>query len=344
VLLTLFLGFLSYTKLGVDLFPEIEIPVISVIVPYRGAGPNEIEQLVVKPLEEELATLGGIKRVLSNCGDGLGYVTLQFYSDTDMKNAEQQVRNRVQNVRYRLPREIDEPTVLRISLSDQPVVELGLEADMPPAALYDLAKEEIKNRIEQVPGVGKVDLVGGNRREIQVLLDRGVLKEKAVSAGLITARIADNSSNVPVGKVTKDGMDLSFRTLGEYRSLEQIENAVVSFYDRPVRVRDIGQVVDGQEDAKTMAFVNGRPAILFKVYKQTGTNTLKVVDGVLKQVAKMNEQIKDRPGKPKLQPLRDGGLWIRQNVDDVKDTIAIGILLVIVVVYFFLGNFICNSQ
>ena len=280
VLLMLFMGVLSYSKLGVDLFPEIEIPVVTVVVPYRGAGPNEIESLVVRPLEEELSTLGGIKRVLSNCGDGMGSVTCQFYSNTDMKNAEQQVRNRVANVRYRLPREIDEPSVLRISLSDQAVIEVGLEADMPPAKLYDLAKEEIKNRIEQVPGVGKVDLVGGNRREIQVLLDRGVLKEKAISAGLITARIADNSSNVPVGKVTKAGMDLSFRTLGEYRSMEQIENSVVSFYDRPVRLKDVGQVVDALEDSKSQAFVNGRPAIIFQVFKQTGSNTVKVVDGL----------------------------------------------------------------
>jgi HAE1 family hydrophobic/amphiphilic exporter-1 len=339
VLLMLFLGFLSYSKLGVDLFPEIEIPVVTVVVPYRGAGPAEIESLVVKPLEEELASLGGVKRVLATCGDGFGQIVCQFYTNTDMKNAEQQVRNRVANVRGKLPREIDEPQIARINFSDQPVVEIGLETDLPPAEAYDLAKEEIKNRFEQVPGVGRVDLAGGRRREIQVLLDRGTLKEKGVSGGMVAGRIGENSSNVPVGKVTRDGQDVSFRTIGEYRGLDQIENAVVSFYDRPVRVRDLGAVVDGQEDAKTLAFVNGRPAILIKVFKQTGTNTVQVSKGVLKQLDKLNEQLKPRPGKPKLTALRDGALWINQNVDDVKETIAIGILLVIVVVYFFLGNF-----
>jgi len=339
VILTLFVGFLSYTKLGVDLFPEIEIPVVTVQVPYRGAGPNEIETLVVKPLEEELATLGGVKRILSSCNDGYGVITCQFFSDTDMKNAEQQVRNRVQNVRSKLPREIDEPLIERISLSDQPVIGIGLEADLPPAQLYDLAKEELKNRFAQVPGVGKVDLQGGQRREIEVLLDRDRLKDKALSAGLVTGRIADSSSNVPVGKVTKDGMDLSFRTLGEYRSVPQIEDAVVSFYDRPVRVKDVGTVEDSLEDSKSLAYVNGRPAIVFQIYKQTGTNTVKVVDGVQALLAKVNAEVKDRPGKPKLTPLRDGAVWIRQNVDDVQETIAIGTLLVIIVVYFFLGNF-----
>lgn len=339
VLGLLFIGLLSYMKLGVDLFPEIEIPVVNVTVPYRGAGPTEIETLVVKPLEEELSTLGGIKRVLSTCADGYGSVVCQFYSDTDMKNAEQQVRNRVANVRGKLPKEIDEPSINRVNLSDQAVIEIGLEADLPPAQLYDLAKEEIKNRFAQVPGVGKVDLVGGQRREIQVLMDRNELKAKAISASLVTGRIADNSSNVPVGKVTKGGMDLSFRTLGEYRSLEQIENAVVSFNDRPVRVRDIAKVVDGLEDPTSLAFVNGRPAIIFQVFKQTGTNTVQVVDGVQKALDKINGEIAKRPGSPKLSPLRDGATWIRSNVEDVKETIAIGILLVIVVVYFFLGNF-----
>ncbi|HTB34575.1 MAG TPA: efflux RND transporter permease subunit, partial [bacterium] len=288
--------------------------------------------------EDELSTLGGIKRVLSTCNDGQGVVTCQFYTDTDMKNAEQQVRNRVASIRAKLPKEIDEPNILRISLSDQPVLELGLEADLPPAQLYDLAKENLKNRFEQVPGVGKVDLFGGQRREIQVNLDQGVLKEKAVSAGLVAGRIGDNSSNVPVGKVTKGTQDLSFRTLGEYRSVEQIENAVVSFYDRPVRVRDVGSVVDGLEEPTTMAFVNGRPSIIFKVYKQTGTNTVAVVVGVRKLLDKLNKELDGQPGAPKLAALRDGALWINQNVDDVKETIAIGILLVIVVVYFFLGN------
>lgn len=339
VLASLLIGLLSYLKLGVDLFPEIEIPVVSVVVPYRGAGPSEIETLVVKPLEEELSTLGGIKRVLSSCNDGYGSIVCQFYSDTDMKNAEQQVRNRVANVRGKLPREIDEPIINRVNLSDQPIIELGLEGELPPAELYDLAKEEIKNRLAQVPGVGKVDLLGGRRREIQVLLDRAQLKDKALSAGLVVGRIADNSSNVPVGKVTKGEKELSFRTLGEYRSLEQIENAVVSFYDRPVRVRDIAQVKDALEDPSSLAFVNGRPAIIFKVFKQTGTNTVEVVDGVLRALEKINAEIKERAGKPQLSSLRDGATWIRSNVADVKETIAIGILLVLVVVYFFLGNF-----
>jgi HAE1 family hydrophobic/amphiphilic exporter-1 len=339
VLLTLFVGLLSYMKLGVDLFPEIEIPVVTVQIPYRGAGPAEIETLVVKPVEDELASLAGMKRILSSCDDGVGTITCQFYDGTDMKDAEQQVRNRVQNIRNKLPKEIDEPVILRVNLSDQAVIQVGLEADLPPAQLYDLANEELKNRFAQVPGVGKVDLVGGRKREIEVLLDRALLKQKAVSATRVTSRIADSSMNVPVGKVTKDGIDLNFRTLGEYRGVQQIQDAVVSFTDRPVRVKDVGTVEDSLEDAKSLAYVDGHPAIVFQIFKQTGTNTVKVVDGVQALLAKMNAEIKDRPGKPSLRPLQDGAVWIRQNVEDVQETIAIGVLLVIIVVYFFLGNF-----
>ncbi|HTB22886.1 MAG TPA: efflux RND transporter permease subunit [bacterium] len=339
VILTLFVGLLSYFKLGVDLFPEIEIPVVTVQIPYRGAGPAEIETLVVKPVEDELASLAGMKRILASCDDGVGTITCQFYDGTDMKDAEQQVRNRVQNIRNKLPKEIDEPIILRVNLSDQAVIQVALEADLPPAQLYDLANEELKNRFAQVPGVGKVDLVGGRKREIEVLLDRNLLKRMGLSATRVTGRIADSSSNVPVGKVTKDGIDLNFRTLGEYRTVPEIEDAVVSFTDRPVRVKDVGTVVDSLEDAKSLAYVNGHPAIVFQIFKQTGTNTVKVVDGVQALLTKMNAEIKDSPGKPSLKPLQDGSVWIRQNVDDVQETIAIGVLLVIVVVYFFLGNF-----
>ncbi|MES2201973.1 MAG: efflux RND transporter permease subunit, partial [candidate division FCPU426 bacterium] len=339
VLASLFIGFLSYTKLGVDLFPEIEFPVVTVIAPYRGAGPAEIETLLVRPLEEDLSTLAGIKRVFSESNDGYGSVTCQFFTGTDMKNAEQQVRNRVQNLRAHLPHEMDDPNILRLSLADLPVFEVGLESNLPAAKLYDLAKDQIKNRFEQVPGVGKVDLLGGTKREVQVLLDRQVLKERGVSAGLVAGRIGENSSNVPVGKVTKDGLDLGFRTLGEYRSLEQIENAVVSFFDRPVRVKDLGVVADALEEPTSLAYVNGRSSIVFKIYKQSGTNTVQVAEGIRKQLAKINEALASAEGAPHLAALRDGSLWIRQNVDDVRETIAIGILLVIVVVYFFLGNF-----
>ncbi len=341
VLLSVFLGWLSYSRLGVDLFPEIEIPVVTVVVPYRGAGPAEIETLVVKPIEEDLATLGGVKRVFAVAGDGFGSVTCQYYSDVDMKKAEQDVRNRVQNLRARLPKEVDEPHVQRISLSDIPVVELGLEADLPPAQLYDLAKEDLKPLIEQVTGVGKLDLIGGTRREIQVQLDRGQLKRRELAASAIVGRIAENSSNVPVGKVEKGNMDLSFRTLGEYRSLRQIEDAVVNFYagDVPVRVRDVAKVEDTVVDPTSLAYLNGRTAILFHVFKQSGTNTVAVVDKVLQKVEKLNASMKGKPGNPKITLVRDSGLWIRQNVDDVKETITIGILLVIIVVFFFLGNF-----
>ncbi|MGH7442320.1 MAG: efflux RND transporter permease subunit, partial [bacterium] len=339
VLLTLFVGLLSYFKLGVDLFPEIEIPVVSVQVPYRGAGPAEIETLVVKPIEDELSTLAGVKRILSSCDDGSGTVTCQFYDGTDMKDAEQQVRNRVENIRNKLPKEIDAPIILRVNLSDQPIMQVGLEADLPPAQLYDLADQRIKNRFSQVPGVGKVDLLGGRKREVEVLLDRDALQRRSLSATQVTNRIGDSSQNVPVGKVAVGSTDLNFRTIGEYRSLSQIADAVVSFTDRPVRVHEVGTVVESLEDAKSLAYVNGRPAIVFNIYKQTGANTVKVADGVEVQIANLNAGLKGQPGAPVLKPLQDGSVWIRQNVEDVQETIAIGILLVLIVVYFFLGNF-----
>jgi HAE1 family hydrophobic/amphiphilic exporter-1 len=341
VLLVLLIGVISMNSLGLDLFPEVEVPVVMVTVPYRGAGPQEIETLIAKPLEDQLSTLGGLKRVLSTCGDGYGRVTCQFQQKVDAKYAEQQVRDRVQIVRPLLPKDIDEPVVQRLSFSDVPVVQMALSADLPPAQMYDLAHDVLKPGIEQVNGVGLVDLLGGRKREIQVELDRAKLKAHELSASAVAQKIGENSLNVPVGTLSEKEKQKSYRTLGEYRSVKEIEDTLVNFYasDVPVRVKDVGKVSDGLEDAKSHSYLNGRPALTFLIFKQSGTNTVEVVDGAIRQMGKLNERLKGQPGSPQMILVRDNAKWVRQNLEDVSQTIAIGILLVVVVVYFFLGNF-----
>ena len=340
VLLLLIVGYLSYTGLGLDLFPDIDIPVVTVTVPYRGAGPAEVETLVVKPLEEQLSTIGGLKRLMSTCNEGVGNVTCQFYMETDIKYAEQQVRDKVQAARVLMPKEIDEPVIRRIALSDIPIVSMDLIADLPPGQAYDLAHEDLEPMLEQIQGVGLVNLLGGRQREIQVLLDRRALKEHELSAGRVLSSIADNSQNVPVGDVEEGGKEKSFRTLGQYSSVSKIADVVVNFFggDRPVRVRDLGTVVDGLKDAQSYSYFNGKPALQFDLYKESGTNTVAVAQAIRDKLDFINGQIAGEPGHPRLEMVRDDSDWIVKSVEDVKETIAIGILLVVLVVYFFLGN------
>ncbi|HTL11765.1 MAG TPA: efflux RND transporter permease subunit [Bdellovibrionota bacterium] len=338
--LILVLGYMSLKSLPVDLFPDVTFPVVLVNTPYPGAGPAEVETLVSKVLEEEMSTLPGIKAISSINRDSLSTVVAEFTLETDVKYAEQQIRDRVGSARHKLPDDIQEPTIRRIDPADQPILILSVEGDLDPAPMYDLANEDIKPRVEQIPQVGLVDVVGGRKREIQVYMDRAKLKSHEVSASQVSQRIAAAGQNIPAGKVNQDTKETVFRTLGEFKTLDDIKKTVVNFLgnDVPVTVADIAEVKDGLEEEKARGYTNGKKALFLYVFRQSGSNTVAVADAVRARVDKINDQIKTRPGNLKITVVRDTSKFIRMNVEDVKESILIGILLTIIVVYFFLGN------
>lgn len=376
VLLMLLTGWVAMGRMGVDLFPDVNIPVVSVTTIYPGAGPEEIEELISKPLEEELSSISGLKKISSRNQEGVSVVFGEFTLDTDIKYAEQQFRDKVGLVKPKLPTGIKEPKVVRFDPADQPIVRLALFADLDQAKLYDLAKETVKARLEQVQGVGSVKLIGGTRREIQIELDRNKLISYQMPTVVIANRLKTAGLNVPVGKFESGSKETSYRTLGRYESLSQIENTIVSFsgeVGNAVLIKQLGTVRDGTEDEETIGylwasqgegveekvsfltkignFFKGKKensataiketklALFIDVYKQSGANTVSVADEVLKRIGKLNEGIQNLEGKPKIRLIRDGSKWIRYNVEDVTEAIVIGILLAVITVYFFLGNF-----
>jgi HAE1 family hydrophobic/amphiphilic exporter-1 len=211
VLLMLAVGLLSMSRLGVDLFPDVTFPVVTVSTPYPGSGPAEIETLVTKPLEDEISTLSGIKRLSSINREGVSTVIAEFTLETDVKYAEQQIRDRVSGAKRKLPNDIGEPVIRRIDPADQPILSLSIKADLPPAKLYDLANETIRPKLEQIPQVGLVEVLGGRKREIQVTLDRGKLSSREISAGQVVNRLSSAGENIPAGKVTEGATETVFR-------------------------------------------------------------------------------------------------------------------------------------
>lgn len=344
LLLTLVLGLFSFLKLPVDLFPDVTFPVVTVQTPYPGAGPKEVEILVSKPLEEELGTISGIKTIRSLNREGVSIVVCEFTLETDVKYAEQQVRDKVSSARVKLPDDIKEPTIRRIDPSDQPILVLALNAKLDPAKHYDLANEVIKPKLEQVDHVGLVQVIGGQKREIHVDLDRNKLIRSNLSVSEIADRLAATGQNIPAGSVSREtsGQDMVFRTVGEFASVGAIENAAVSFFgnDRALTLRDLGEVKDTLEDPTTYAYWNGEKTLLIQVFKQSGANTVAVANAVRKRVDQINQEIQAsyKDASPKLSVVENQARFIKLNVDDVQESILIGILLTIIVVYFFLGN------
>ncbi|MCK6599482.1 MAG: efflux RND transporter permease subunit, partial [Bdellovibrionaceae bacterium] len=331
-------GYISLKSLAVDLFPDVTFPIVTVQTPYAGAGPSEIETLVTKPIEDELASVSGIKTLSSISQEGLSTVVVEFNLKMDIKYAEQQVRDRVAKVRNKLPDDVKESIIRRVDPADQPIIMVALESELPPAELFDLADQTVKSRFEQVDQVGLVEILGGRKREIKVELDLKKISDFEISASQIKNSLGASGKNTPIGKVDRGDKTNVLRTLGEYRNLEEIKQVPVNFqnFNRPVTVGDIGQIKDTLQDETSRTYVNGKSGLLLQIYRQSGANTVAVADNIKKKIEAINQEI---VGKGKLNLVQDGAKPIRANVDDVNETIVIGILLTVFVVFFFLTSF-----
>ncbi|MDR3607360.1 MAG: efflux RND transporter permease subunit [Oligoflexia bacterium] len=338
--LILGLGVLFLKGLGLDLYPDVNFPVVSVTVPYRGAGPNELETLVAKPIEDQLSTLPGLKTLSSTSEEGVTTVIAEFNLGVDLHYVEQKVNERVGQIRPQLPSDIDDPVVRTFDPSDIPILSLTLTASLPEDQLFDLADQTIRPQIEQVNQVGLVQIEGGRKKEIQVELNEDKLRSRELSATQIVAEIAQAGKNTPAGEIHDISKQTLIRTLGDFDSVPTIQDVVVKFLGNEVttRVGDVARVSSGLEDEKTRTYVNGQPALTLKVYRQSGANTVKVADAVTKQISRLTETYGGRVPGFGLSVVRDGARPIRESVDDVALTIYLGIALTIVVVLFFLRN------
>lgn len=336
----LLVGILAFKRLGVDLFPNITFPVVTVFTSYPGAGPKEVETLLSRVLEEHIASSPGLKAVRSMNREGLSIVSAEFTLETDVKYAEQQVRDKVALAKRKLPKDAKEPIIRRLDPSEQPIAIIAVEADLPETKLYEVADQVIRPQFEQIPQVALVEINGGRQREIHVLTDRAKMKQRELSVSVLSQRMAAAGMNIPAGKVVEGEKEAVFRTLGEFRTIQEIGNVVVSFLGNevPVRVRDVGRVVDSMKDEVSRTYFNGKKSVFLSVYRQSGANTLAVNKSVLKKLTDLQTRTSTLEGKPQLSLIRDGSKMIRDNVADVEESILLGIVLTIIVVYFFLAN------
>ena len=320
-----------------DLFPDVTFPVITVQTPYSGAGPSEIETLVTKPLEDELASISGIKALRSISQEGVSIVIVEFDLSVDIQYAEQQVRDRVAKVKNKLPEDALESIIRRTDPADQPIIAIALESELPPAELFDLADQTIKPRFEQVDQVGLVEILGGRKREVHVELDLKKMGDLEVSASTVRNSLGTVGKNTPAGKI--DGSEVSkvVRTLGEFRSIQEINEIPLNFANvlRPLKISAVAQVKNALQDEVSRTYVNGRPGLLLQIYRQSGANTISVANQIIKKIDQINSEIK---GQGALKLVKDGAKPIRANVYDVNETIIIGIILTVLVVFFFLAS------
>ena len=341
ILAILVMGWASYKSMPVEYFPDVSVPVVTVQTIYAGAGPAEIETLVSRPIEDEISTISGIKRLTSKSYEGISLVIVEFVSDVDVRQAEQEVRDKINQVKGELPDESEDSIIKRYDPSDTPIMLVGVSSEkLGPAALYDAADQYVKPRLEQVQSVGQIDILGGREREIHVILDRAKLKPREISVTQVAGKVGVSGQNIPSGKVNQGDKELSFRGLGEFNSVEEIKDTLVNLYGNevPTRVGDVGTVFDTIQDEQSRAYLEGKSMIALQIYRQSGANVVKVVQDVKKALDKMAPDLKKLEGNVEVKVITDNSVKIIQNVNEVIETIVIGIILTVITVFFFLAS------
>ena len=333
-------GYIAFNKMNVELFPNIDIPVIFVSTRYDGAAPSEIESLVSKPLEEEISTVSGIKKLMSRSLKDTSQIIVQLYQNTDIKYAEQQIRDKINQARPKLPEDIKEPVIRRVDPSDQPVLTVILKADLSESELFDLADNFVRPRLEQTADVGMVEILGARKREIQILVDQNKLKSRDVSLSQINRQLALSGQNVSIGKRDVGDKQRVFRSASEFNEINQIENTLVNFYSNeiPTKVSDIGVVIDGLEDENSRAYLDGKKSLFLTIYRQSDANIIKAVDGVKVQIEKIKKDFASMEGKPEITSTKDASVYIRSNISDIQEAVVIAVILTVLTVLFFLGS------
>ena len=332
----LVLGVLGFKRLGTDLFPDVSFPVVMVTVSYPGASPDEVENLVSKPVEDAVIGLNGIDRVRSFSREGMSQTWVMFKLGVDIADAATQVRERVSQIRYKFPTDVKEPVIGRFDFSAAPVLTYTLHGQDSLSAARKFADDVIKPELEQVDGVAAVNVTGGGVREIEIALDRTRIDAVGVSPAAVVARLRAENLTVPAGRFREGAREISVRTIGELGNVDAIRNVIVA--NAPdgsaVRLRDIGTVEDGFEEQRTLVRVNGEDAVTFEIVKQSGTNTVAVADAVR---ARLEGLQKTRfPAGLQTSLIIDQARFIRNSVDQVEHDLCTGGIMAILVILIFM--------
>ena len=334
----LLFGAISWSRLGVDMFPNVEAPFVSVSAIYAGADPEVVESRVLEPIEDAVSTISGVKKITSVGVESYGLVMIEFQLDIDADVAAQDVRERIAAIQQDLPDDAEAPVVEKYQIGAAPVISLVLTAPegKTPAEITYVAEEKIKNQIQQLPGVGSVDIVGKQERQIHIIADPAKLRSYGLTLPDLQQAVAYGNLDVPGGHVTKGAKELLIKTHGEARSVAELSRIVLAApQGAPIRVADVAKVMDAEEEARTKASWDGKPALTMLVRKQSGANTVAVADGVMKA---MDEGEIELPSGYGIEIAQNASTFTRHAIDDVVFDLVFGAFLAVAVILFFLRD------
>ncbi|MBN2372812.1 efflux RND transporter permease subunit [bacterium] len=334
-LIIILLGAVALSRIPIDLMPDITYPTLSISTSYENASPEEIEELITRPIEEAMSAVPGVEEVTSSSSEGSSNVRVTFTWGTDLDVAANDIRDRLDRVIPRLPDEAERPSLRKFDLAGFPVLILGASSNLDPIQMRKIIDNQVKYRIERIPGVASLDIFGGLNREIHVNLNLDRIKSMGLSLDQILDRIRVENINVPAGILERGNLQVLVRTPGEFTSLDELRDTVISVREGAVvKLRDLAEVDDSWEKVTRIVRINGIPGINLGIFKQSGKNTVSVAKAVLKELEKINQEIP----QINITPIIDTSEYIRRSVKNVGFAAIYGGLLAILVLLFFLGN------
>ncbi|HUU13219.1 MAG TPA: efflux RND transporter permease subunit [Terriglobia bacterium] len=330
-------GIVSYFELKIDLFPNIDIPVISITTTYPGVAPETVETEVTKRIEEAVNPIGGIRHISSVTTEGISTVMVEFQLEKNINPALQEAQSKINGIRSQFPREVEEPVIQQFRIEELPILSIVvLSPTLDAKALTTLAEKVLKRRLENISGVGQVRLVGAARREIHILLDRDKLKAFGLTYPEVLEFLRRENLDIPAGKLDQGIRESLVRVSGRARDPEEFNRLIVAERDGfPIPLSSIARVEDGIEEQRSFSLLDGEPALALQIQKQTGANTVDVADNVKEGLRRLQAEM---PPGVELRVVQDNSIFIRDSVEDVRTTLIIGAILTVLVVFAFLNS------
>ena len=330
------IGAFAFLQLGVDRYPKVDFPTVAVTTVQPGAAPEQIETEITDKIEEAVNTISGIDTLTSTSSEGISQVVVAFVLDKDGDVAAQEVRDKVNGVLPLLPKTIQQPRVTKFDPDAAPVLTLALSANKPVRDITEYADKVLRRQIESLGGVGQVLVVGGRQRQVNVWLDADRLRAYNVTVTDVSRALQSQNIEIPGGRMDQGPQSVTLRTQGRVQTVTEFNDIVVrQNQGHPIKISDVAQVEDGQADANTLANIDGAPTVLLQVRRQSGTNTVEVVENIRERLEGLKQAL---PAGYNLQVVRDTSDFIQASIHNVEEHLVVGSILAALVVLLFLTN------
>jgi hydrophobic/amphiphilic exporter-1 (mainly G- bacteria), HAE1 family len=332
------IGLVCYTMLNYDLFPKMDIPIVSIVTTYPGASASEVETSVTKKIEDALSSLENVDYMTSSSQEGVSSVVVALVSSANPAVALEDAQRKVNQILSTLPTGVKTPSLSKFSMDDMPVLKLGVRAKIADTRLYQLTKDQIKSQISKVEGVGQVTLVGGNEREIKINVSRNKLQAYKISISQLYSVISSSNMELPTGKIEGERNQYTVRLSGKVRSVEELNNIVVqkSANGAIVKLSDVAEVIDATTEQTTLSRIDGENSIGLLIQKQSDANSVKVCQGVKEEMKRM-EQTYASYGL-KFSVSSDNSVYTLESANAVMEDLGLAIILVAIIMFLFLHS------